>query len=102
MTNMASEPVFQWPSPREFSAEQKKRICIAYLALGNSVEALCEMIIEGGWDGYDDYFNDLQGDLQKAREDAPESFETTTDQELGFLLETYEEHEYEANLPIWG
>lgn len=84
--------------------EQKQQICIAYLAFNNSVEDLCIQLIEAlhsqapgiSSDPVEQFLEEIHKDMIQIREDDPESFETTADEELESLRKVYEEHMYEA------
>lgn len=79
-----------------------KKICVAYLCSGNSAEALALQLIETLHGSTELFFDEIVADMNEARSESPESFETTTEEELQFLKNLYSEHEYEANSPLWG
>lgn len=88
---------------REYSLAEKKRIAIAALAAGNSVYTLCEMILDSGSSKcWDEHFQELLTDFEQSRKDAPESFETTVEQEFEMLLELEAEHQHEYNKEAWA
>lgn len=88
--------------------EQKKSICIAYLASGNSVHALCEQLITTlhkattEAESFEQFFEEIHKDSIEQRKQSPESFDTTADEEMNALLEIAREHEYEYGSQAWG
>lgn len=87
--------------------EEKRRISIAYLLSGNSAIDLAEQLISTlrGSEGprvYEEFYNDIVQDMMDSRKQAPETFETPVETELQILLETYNDHEYEANSQVWS
>lgn len=93
-----------------YTAEQMKQISVAYLCFGNSAEDLALQLIQALQKGTNqpvevavhDFFDDIVMEMEEGRKDSPESFETTTEEELQQLLDIYEEHKYEANSLLWG
>ena len=89
-----------------YTPEQMRKISVAYLASGNSVNDLCEQLIEtlhkGDPDPFGAFFKEIVDDMVSERKNAPESFETTVETELQILEETANDHEYETNSCAWG
>lgn len=83
--------------------EQKQAICIAYLAEGNSISALCMLIIElsskkeDADNAVEEFFDDIVTNLKELRESAdPGDFETPLEEELNALLALAKDNEYES------
>jgi hypothetical protein len=72
----------------------QRKISVAYLASGNSVDALCTQLIEALHPGktmeeaVEEFYKDIEKSLYVAREEEP--------------METSVEHEYEVNSAAWG
>lgn len=106
----ALERAWESGDPKVYTIEQQKAACIAHLASGNSVEDLCMMIIRSQKKMAKadddqciiDFFDDIAMEFQVARQESPESFETSADEEIDALVEIYNEHSYEANSQAWG
>jgi hypothetical protein len=84
----------------------QRKISVAYLASGNSVDALCTQLIEALHPGktmeeaVEEFYKDIEKSLYVAREEEP--METSVEQELDTLVKIYGEHEYEVNSAAWG
>ena len=92
----------------DLTPEQKKQVVIAYFASGNSVEALIEMLLELKYrehaeTAFEKEFADIHQDMINAREDSPEDFVSTVEEEIETLLSLFNEHlKYAVNSPIIG
>lgn len=92
----------------EYTAEQKHKIVVAYLAQGNSFEDIVMQYVEtlhGGVEGAYEAFFDIaiHQDLIESRAESPDSFETTVDEELQQCLDLYDsELAYISNTPVAG
>jgi hypothetical protein len=79
---------------------QKLRCCIAYLAEGNSLEDLCIQLIEtiGGTDiesgAVEEFFGEIVEEMERARKDDPDCFETTTEEEVQSLIKSFENNHF--------
>lgn len=87
-------------------ADRKRRICIGYLLAGNSGIDLAEQLIEQitsqqGPAAYEQFYQEIEQNLKDAQEQDP-AMETSAETELEILFETYRDHEYEANSPVWS
>lgn len=91
----------------EYTSDQKRKIVVAYIASGNSVESIIEQLLTTLYttenDVWGSHFDDIVKDIQQARQEVPEEFESSTEEELQCLEQLYTEHlEYSANSPILG
>lgn len=79
-------------------------------SIGNSVEALCEQLIEAlhkaepgiSSDPFEQFFEEIHKEAIQAREEDAESFDTSADEEMESLVELYQEHQYSGNSAAWG
>jgi hypothetical protein len=92
----------------ELTTDQKRKAVVAYIASGNSVEALIEQLLSclHGCEGdqmYDEAFNEISQDQINERKDSPESFENTWEEEVEALIESYDHNlQYSYNSCIIG
>lgn len=97
---------------KTYTQEEMRKAVIAYLAFGNSVEDLVDQYIElvgksytnnlTTEESYKTFFEEIVDDAKQEIAEDPGNHESTVEEAIQMLLETYNDHEYEANSPIWG
>jgi hypothetical protein len=93
--------------------DEMRKIVVAYMASGNSVEDLVTQLIatlhppvtlgEETTDPFEQAYHEILKDTTDAHNEAPESFETTAEEELKYYLDRYNSDLlYSYNSPILG
>lgn len=89
-----------------YTAEQKRKIVIAYFASGNSVEDLVDQLVSalhpGDINAYGLEFDDIVKEMHEARV-GHDASTASVEEECKMLLDDYHKHlEYSVNSPIIG